>query len=277
MYDELTHVSGEQAVQCAQQLAAQEGIFTGTSGGGVVACALERAKAMPRGSSVLAMLPDTGERYLSTPLFDDVPADMTSEERGARHPGGSNPDRRPDRAPRPPCHSPSTHDRSLGPLGCAAYLDSVPATTAFPQPLPEPTDAGRATVAGFVQSAPVAVVAMESCEFCWTIFKLLKAIGVEYQALNFDALEYAPNNQGNVIRASVQEHTGAVTFPQVFVGGKFIGGAADACIMWKKGELQPVLEAAGAKPAGEPAWNGYAGDPFEFLPKWMSQNPLRTK
>ena len=118
---------------------------------------------------------------------------------------------------------------------------------------------------------------MESCEFCWTIFKLLKAIGVEYQALNFDALEYAPNNQGNVIRASVQEHTGAVTFPQVFVGGKFIGGAADACIMWKKGELQPVLEAAGAKPAGEPAWNGYAGDPFEFLPKWMSQNPLRTK
>ena len=80
MYDELTHVSGEQAVQCAQQLAAQEGIFTGTSGGGVVACALERAKAMPRGSSVLAMLPDTGERYLSTPLFADIEADMNEAE-----------------------------------------------------------------------------------------------------------------------------------------------------------------------------------------------------
>ena len=53
------------------------------------------------------------------------------------------------------------------------------------------------------------------------IFKLLKAIGVEYKALNFDALEYAPNNLGNEIRASVQERTGAVTFPQVFVGGEF--------------------------------------------------------
>ena len=47
--------------------------------------------------------------------------------------------------------------------------------------------------------------------------------------------------------------------------------------MWKKGELQPLLEAAGAKPAGEPAWNGYASDPFEFLPKWMTKNPMRTK
>ena len=48
-------------------------------------------------------------------------------------------------------------------------------------------------------------------------------------------------------------------------------------VMWKKGELQPLLEAAGAKPAGEPAWNGYANDPFEFLPKWMTKNPMRTK
>ena len=119
---------------------------------------------------------------------------------------------------------------------------------------------------------------MESCEFCWTVFKLLDAIGVRYAKLNFDALEYAPGNRGNVIRASVQELTGAKTFPQVFVDGKFIGGAADACIMWKKGELQPILEAAGAKPAGgDSEWNGYDGDPFEFLPKWMKQNPLRTK
>ena len=124
-----------------------------------------------------------------------------------------------------------------------------------------------------------------------TIFKFLKAIGVEHKALNFDALEYAPGNQGNILRASVQELTGTVTFPQVyakcrasprtrlayssahtlrpcchsFIGGKFFGGAADACIKWKKGELQPLLEEAGAKPDTE--WNGYAGDPFEFLPK----------
>ena len=85
---------------------------------------------------------------------------------------------------------------------------------ACPQPLPEPTAEARLLLTEFVQSDKVAVVAMESCEFCWTIFKLLKAIGVDYSALNFDALEYAPNNLGNEIRASAQEHTGAVTFPQ---------------------------------------------------------------
>jgi glutaredoxin-related protein len=110
-----------------------------------------------------------------------------------------------------------------------------------------------------------------------TAFKLFDALGVSYKKLNFDALEYAPNNQGNVIRACVQEHTGVVTFPQVFIGGQFFGGAADACVKWKKGEIQPLLEAAGAKPKGDKEWNGYSGDPFEFLPKWMSQNPMRSK
>ena len=117
-------------------------------------------------------------------------------------------------------------------------VDAVPKTSPFPQPLPDPNDEGRALVRQFIASDRVTVVAMEACEFCWTAFKLLRAIGVEYQALNFDALEYAKGNQGNTIRASVQEHTGAVTFPQIFVNGEFIGGAADACIKWKQGELQ---------------------------------------
>ena len=242
LYDELGHVSGEEAVEMAQALASSEGIFTGTSGGGVLAVALRKAKSLPAGSSVLAMLPDTGERYLSTPLFDKVPADMTEEEK--------------------------------------ALIEEAPPTSAFPQPLPEPTEEGRSTIDAFVKSGPVTIVAMESCEFCWTIFKLLDAIGVSYSALNFDALQYAPNNQGNVLRASVQERTGEKTFPQVFIDGEFVGGAADACIMWKKGELQPKLEAANAKPPtaeGATEWNGYAGDPFEFLPKWMTKNPLRSK
>ena len=94
-------------------------------------------------------------------------------------------------------------------------FDEAPTTVAFPQPLPEPTDQGRRAIAEFTQSETVAVVAMESCEFCWTIFKLLDAIGVQFAKLNFDALEYAPANQGNVLRASVQELTGEKTFPQV--------------------------------------------------------------
>ena len=46
--------------------------------------ALQTAKKAPKGSVILAMLPDTGERYLSTPLFDDVPADMTVEEKAGQ-------------------------------------------------------------------------------------------------------------------------------------------------------------------------------------------------
>lgn len=68
LYDELDHVSGEEAVEMAKLLARSEGIFTGTSGGGVLAVGLRKAKTLPKGSSMVVMLPDTGERYLSTPL-----------------------------------------------------------------------------------------------------------------------------------------------------------------------------------------------------------------
>ena len=59
-----------------------------------------------------------------------------------------------------------------------ALSESAPATSALPQPLPPPDESGRALVNEFVRSAKVAVVAMESCEFCWTIFKLFDALGV---------------------------------------------------------------------------------------------------
>ena len=56
----------------ARQLAQREGIFTGLSSGGTLAAALEVARDAPAGSVLLAMLPDTGERYLSTFLFEGV-------------------------------------------------------------------------------------------------------------------------------------------------------------------------------------------------------------
>jgi cysteine synthase A len=73
-------VSGPEAMQCSKQLAQKEGIFVGITAGGTFAAALQVCKEAPRGSAVLCMLPDTGERYLSTPLFADVPVDMTDEE-----------------------------------------------------------------------------------------------------------------------------------------------------------------------------------------------------
>jgi cysteine synthase A len=79
-YDELIPVSGPEGMKWAQQLAQSEGIFTGTSGGSTFAVARQVAEKAEPGAVILCMLPDTGERYMSTPLFDAIPADMTEEE-----------------------------------------------------------------------------------------------------------------------------------------------------------------------------------------------------
>lgn len=72
VYDELLSVNDEDAIATARRLAAEEGIFVGISAGATVATALQVAAKAEAGSVVLAMLPDTGERYLSTPLFAGV-------------------------------------------------------------------------------------------------------------------------------------------------------------------------------------------------------------
>jgi cysteine synthase A len=64
----------------SRELAQNEGIFVGTSSGATFAAALEVAKDAPKGATILCMLPDTGERYLSTPLFGDILAEMNEEE-----------------------------------------------------------------------------------------------------------------------------------------------------------------------------------------------------
>jgi len=73
-------IAGPDAMHWSRQLAQKEGIFVGITAGGTFAGALQVCKEAPKGSTILCMLPDTGERYLSTPLFADIPADMTEEE-----------------------------------------------------------------------------------------------------------------------------------------------------------------------------------------------------
>jgi cysteine synthase len=79
-YDELIPVAGADGMKWARELAVKEGIFTGVSGGSTFAVARQVAERAPKGSVILAMLPDTGERYLSTPLFEPFGADMNDEE-----------------------------------------------------------------------------------------------------------------------------------------------------------------------------------------------------
>ena len=73
-------VSAADAMRWSRQLASREGIFVGISAGGTFAGAIEMAASAPQGSTILCMLPDTGERYLTTPLFADIPAEMTADE-----------------------------------------------------------------------------------------------------------------------------------------------------------------------------------------------------
>ena len=79
-YDEFVPIPGDAAIQMSQQLAKTQGIFTGISGGASMYAAVEMAKKAPEGSVLVAMLADTGERYLSTPLFASISADMNEEE-----------------------------------------------------------------------------------------------------------------------------------------------------------------------------------------------------
>ena len=79
-YDELVPIGGPDAIAWSRRLAAEEGIFTGISGGAALAAAVQAAERAAEGAVICCMLADTGERYLSTPLFEGVATDMTPEE-----------------------------------------------------------------------------------------------------------------------------------------------------------------------------------------------------
>ena len=78
-------IEGPDALRSSRELARKEGIFVGITSGATFAGALRVAAEAPQGSTILCMLPDTGERYLSTPLFADIPSHMTEEEQQIAH------------------------------------------------------------------------------------------------------------------------------------------------------------------------------------------------
>jgi cysteine synthase A len=82
---EVLRIANAEAMLWSRELARKEGIFVGISSGGTFAAALRVAAKAPKQSTILCMLPDTGERYLSTPLFADISIDMTEEELQISH------------------------------------------------------------------------------------------------------------------------------------------------------------------------------------------------
>ncbi|MDE0811059.1 MAG: pyridoxal-phosphate dependent enzyme [Alphaproteobacteria bacterium] len=79
-YDALAPVSGSSGIEWATKLAQKEGILTGVSGGSTFAIAIEIAEKAEPGTVICCMLPDTGERYLSSPLFEPIEEEMTEDE-----------------------------------------------------------------------------------------------------------------------------------------------------------------------------------------------------
>ena len=80
LIDKVLTIPGPDAMKMSLELARKEGIFVGITAGATFAGAMKVAADAPKGSTILCMLPDTGERYLSTPLFADISVDMTDEE-----------------------------------------------------------------------------------------------------------------------------------------------------------------------------------------------------
>src|SRR5690606_17134359 len=130
--DQLLAIDDTVARDTARRLAAEEGIFCGVSAGATVAAALEVAKSADPGAAILAMLPDTGERYLSTFLLEDLPEGSDDEwlarlPRGRARAGGLRGFAGPPAVPRPRRDPPACWCRLAGPArprrscaGCAA-------------------------------------------------------------------------------------------------------------------------------------------------------------
>jgi cysteine synthase A len=237
LIDEVVAVRGSESLRLARELACREGIFTGISGGATLAGALQVCSRAPAGSRVLCMLPDTGERYLSTPLFADVPVEMSAEEEEISR---STPSYRFD----------------VRPAACGA---SPPAA----QPVsPEADDFVSGAIGD--SSNPVVMFAFEYCEFCWSVRELFKRCEIPYRSIDLDSAEFQRDDWGGRVRAALGARVGSPTVPQIFVGGEHIGGCTETFDAFKDGAFQTLLEANRV-----PFDAGTVMDPYTLLPTWL--------
>jgi cysteine synthase A len=240
LIDEVLPIKGSDALRLSRELAQREGIFTGITGGATFAGALQICTRAEKGSKVLCMLPDTGERYLSTPLFDEIPVEMTSEEIEISQ---STPRYRFDVRPAPstPAESVATAPSQLTPEA-EAFVTTV---TSDP-------------------SQPVVMFALEWCEFCWSVRKLFKEFDIPYRSVDLDSADYQKDNWGGQIRNVLKVRTNSATIPQIFVANQHIGGCTETFDAFNDGLLQKLLRDNGIRCKQADNVNAYS-----FLPKWL--------
>ena len=239
LIDDIIAIAGDDALALARSLARDEGIFVGISAGATLAGAIAVAEKADAGANILCMLPDTGERYLSTPLFDDIAADMSAEEQEIAH---STPNYHFDSPPPP---DDQDEEKATDPVAPADALKFLDVTT---------QDAEN----------PVVMFSLEWCEFCWSVRKLMTEYEIPYRIIELDSVAYQEDNKGANIRASILERTGLRTVPQIYVGGEHIGGATEFFDALKDGSMTTRLE------QNNVVWNKSADrDPYSFLPSWL--------
>ena len=240
LIDEILPVGGDDAMRSARSLAAREGIFVGTTAGATLAAALDVARRAPAGANIVCMLPDTGERYLSTPLFEDIDVEMDEKELAlSRSTPGYYFDVPADPTPTPTPIRDETPEPALDPAA-VAYVDDV------------------------IRNHEVVVFALEWCEFCWSTRKLLTRLGVEFESVDLDSVAWQAGDRGGKVRAVLKRRLGSPTIPQVFVGGEHVGGCTELMAEMRAGTLQRRLDTCGADYDREAAF-----DPYALLPKWV--------
>jgi cysteine synthase A len=111
---------------------------------------------------------------------------------------------------------------------------------------------------------PVVLFALEWCEFCWSVRKLFAAAGIPFRSVDLDGPDYRENDWGGAVRKALAAKTGAVTIPQIFVGGRHIGGATETFDVFNSGELKRLLGKLGLDVKDAEIGNAYG-----FLPAWL--------
>ena len=111
---------------------------------------------------------------------------------------------------------------------------------------------------------PVVMFAFEWCEFCWSVRKMLAAVDIPYRSIDLDSVAYQENDWGGQIRAALNARFDVKTIPQIFIGGRHIGGATETFDAFNEGELQIMLS------SNSVIYNrGTSVDPYSLLPTWL--------
>ena len=105
---------------------------------------------------------------------------------------------------------------------------------------------------------------LEWCEFCWSVRKMFKEMDIPYRSVDLDSTVYQDNDLGGQIRTALTARTSVKTIPQIFVGGKFLGGCSETFDAQKDGRLQDLLR------QNNVTFNESVDvDPYSLLPGWL--------